>query len=63
MSGQTARHTDINCQIFSEPQAQADLNDDENFINRGNVRNDGNVRTDRQTTGVIPYQEHKLKLI
>ena len=31
--------TDIKCHTFSEPQPRADLNEDGNFRNGGNVRN------------------------
>ena len=35
------RQSDTKCYIFSEPPARADMNDDGNFWNGGNVRNVG----------------------
>ena len=51
------------CHTFSESQAQADLNDDENFRNGqdvGNVRNSG---MSVQIPSFIPFQNHNLELI
>ena len=57
---------------FSEPQAGSNLNDDGNFWNCwhvgnfrnvGNVRNVVNIRRYKETSSVLHFRNHKLKLI
>ena len=49
------RQISIKCHTFSEPQAQADLTDDGNFMNGGPVRNVGNVRKVKNVRNVLIY--------
>ena len=74
LSGKTKMLTDTKCYTFSDPQAQADLNDYRYFRNGGNVgnlRNVGNVRnvenfrnvrSDRQTPSIIHFWNNMLDL-
>ena len=58
------RLTDTKCNTFSEPQARADLNEDGNFGNGGNVRMSGMLTISgmsEQTSSVIPFWNHTLK--